>query len=187
MVRKQDQISSSNGVLVVLGCRAPGALPSAALSRRLEMAWQFHLQEPKLVGIVFSGCGREVDIIEAEVMRKWWLQRSRKQGKQSRLKLFLESQSRTTEQNAIFTARLLKHTHEFPNEPSLVYLVTCDYHLARATRLFRRQKLEIVGLGAISPHSFKKFWSLYAKERLSELLGTTKFWMQLLQEKLFLR
>ncbi len=75
-------------------------------------------------------------------MELWW----RKHVSKNSL-VIREELSQTTAGNAFHTAALCRgrgDTH--------LLLVTCDYHLARARRLFERSGLEITPAPAPSPH-----------------------------------
>jgi uncharacterized SAM-binding protein YcdF (DUF218 family) len=120
--------------LVVLGCRVRAGRPSGTLESRLELVRK--LTEADQPGadesrppIVVSGGRRWDGDREAEVMADWLEARG-----VPRSRIILEAESMTTGQNARKVARLLAHRgwHR-------VGLVTSDFHMARALRLFRRE------------------------------------------------
>lgn len=182
MRQKDCEMSSSKGVLVILGCRAHNGIPSPALQRRLSKAWQVYLQRPELSAVIFSGLGRDPQVNEAEIMKAWWLKRLQETNLPSRARLLLESKSKTTSENATFTRELLDASSNFSQRPALVYLVTCDYHLPRALRLFKKQKLNVIGIKASSKYTRGKHLRLALRELLAELRQKVRSFLKSLKE-----
>jgi len=125
---------SQADAIVVLGCMVrPGARPSPALARRTDLAL-YAYQQGVSQHIVASGGRRWHGHSEAETIA------SRLQAAGvPKQHVELELMSQTTVQNARYCAQVL------PPE-SRVMLATCRWHLARASRAFRR-----VGLNVIEP------------------------------------
>jgi uncharacterized SAM-binding protein YcdF (DUF218 family) len=82
--------------------------------------------------IVVSG-GRQGDRVIAEIMREALV----KEGVPAE-QVWLEGQSQSTYENALYTARLLQ-----PRGIRRIALVTEAYHMLRAARVFRRQGFEV--------------------------------------------
>jgi uncharacterized SAM-binding protein YcdF (DUF218 family) len=126
--------------LVLLGCPVRGTPLSGAARRRVERAASaFH--EGLAPVLVVSGGRRWSGVLEADALARALAER----GVPSAA-LLLERESRTTHENAVQTARLLR-----PSGRRSVGIVTCDWHLRRALYCFRRAGFEAEGLGAVSP------------------------------------
>jgi uncharacterized SAM-binding protein YcdF (DUF218 family) len=126
--------------LVVLGCRVQGEKLSAAAARRVERA-ALAYQEHGARLVIASGGKRWDGSLEADVFSAGLVERG-----VAPEHILGETASLNTRGNARGVARLLR-------ERGIVRvgLVTCDWHMARALRLFRRQGLEPVALAAPSP------------------------------------
>jgi len=136
--------------LVVLGCRVRAGEPSRALAGRLEVALRMRQAgaakgaPPASLPIVLSG-GRAWDgAREADVMASWLVARG-----VSREALILERDSLTTRQNARKVAAMLAG-----RDWRTVGLVTSDFHMRRAARLFRREGFQVIPLPAPSRLGF---------------------------------
>ena len=126
--------------LVVLGCRIhDGQLAAAALRRVERAALAFREQGATLV--VASGGKLWQGVMEADVFERGLVER----GVPSEAVL-TERESLTTRGNARGVARLLRE-----RRVSQVGLVTCDWHMPRALRLFRQRGLEAIALPARTP------------------------------------
>jgi len=115
--------------VVVLGAKVlADGRASPALERRVEAAAElFHQRLSRL--IIFSGGAFGALPAEAKVM-----QRLAQELDVPASACLLEDQSHTTEENARFTAELLR-----ARGIQQVLLVTDGFHLLRAVRLFRRE------------------------------------------------
>ena len=147
--------------LVLLGCRVGrnGTLPGAAQRRaaRAAEAWQ----EGCAPVIVVSGGRRWSGVTEADALRRQLLA----DGVPSEAVL-LERRSRSTRENARYTADLLR-----ARSATRVGVVSCDWHLPRAVSAFRRHGLDAVGLPAVSPPVGRlQRWYRHGRERLSWVL-----------------
>jgi uncharacterized SAM-binding protein YcdF (DUF218 family) len=115
---------------VVLGARIyPDGTPSQALVDRVRLGVEL-LRRGHATRLVLSGGTPDTRPAEAEVMRRLALSL----GAQDQ-QLVLESSSRSTFENARASTPLL--------ESRELILVTCDFHLARATAHFRAHHLTI--------------------------------------------
>ncbi|MDY7227644.1 YdcF family protein [Hyalangium rubrum] len=129
----QRERATPADALVVLGARVlPGGVPSGALQARVEKAVELYQQgvAPRLV---FSGGVGVNPPSEAQVMRALAV----RLGVPSEA-CVLEEQSHSTEQNARYSARLLRELGA-----RRVVVVSDPYHLLRARQYFRLQGLEV--------------------------------------------
>ncbi len=111
---------------VVLGAKVhPDGTPSPALVDRVQVAVAL-LLEGRAQRLVLSGRSPE-----AETMARLAIEFGAKEAQ-----LVLESQSRSTFENAARSAELLQGEKE-------IILVTCDFHLARASAHFRRRGFSV--------------------------------------------
>jgi uncharacterized SAM-binding protein YcdF (DUF218 family) len=125
--------------LVVLGCRVDPEGIRGALGRRLEKARSV-VEERPLGLIVFSGGKRWNGVSEAEAMRAWW---EREANSWREGELVIEEFSEDTLENAEHSAALLAE-----RGITRIGLVTCDFHMRRATLLFEAQGLFVTPLPA---------------------------------------
>ncbi len=157
---------SEQGVVIILGCRVRQGQPSAALERRLERAWSFCRENTAISVVLFSGLGRDQPWIEAEVMKNWWQSRQQAEQRATKLKLLVEKKSRNTLQNAQRTQETLNN-YGLTGHNWHYFLVTCEQHMGRAFRIFRRIGLDVERIPSPSPcnqwqrlrTSFKEFFS----------------------------
>ena len=127
-------------VLVVLGCRVQGEALVHASLRRVERAAQVYAEQG--AGLVVASGGklwqgfRECEVFAAG-LRALGVPPER---------VLEERASLTTRGNACGVAELLRE-----RVAGRVGLVTCDFHMPRALRLFRRVGIAPVALPAPSP------------------------------------
>lgn len=145
---------------MVLGCKVVRGEPGPALRRRLEAARKLHQRAPQLP-VVMSGGRDWQGVTESYAMQKWWQQHC-----PGALAPLIENQSQTTAQNARFTAQLCE-LYRF----STILLVTCDFHLARATRLFRARGFCVHPHAALASRGRAERARLLAREWGAAVLG----------------
>jgi uncharacterized SAM-binding protein YcdF (DUF218 family) len=143
-------------VICVLGCR-PG---SAAFARRARAARDTFVSRRATLLLTCGGrdWGGRVEADE--------LARMLEDGGVPKSAILRERSSLDTNQNATYAARLLAERNVRE-----VILVTCSWHLPRATRLFERAGLHVVqGVGAPPPNPTllaRAWWA--ARETVSSL------------------
>ena len=136
---------------VVLGARVfEDGTPSAALAGRVETAVQL-FRDGKTTRLVLTGGSIAGRPTEASVMSRLARTAGVPDGA-----LLLEDQSRSTFENALHTAALLD-TRE-------ILLVTCDFHLARATAYFRDRGFTVWPVPSRRPLSAADRLMVTAKE-----------------------
>lgn len=132
---RRTEISAPEGppdAIVVLGCRVVRGQPGAALKRRLQTAAEVHRSLPQLP-VIMSG-GKSWDgFHESQVMSTWWSAHGHLSSA-----LYTENDSLTTRENALRVAELCARLGY-----CTIALVTCDFHMKRASRFFARQGLQI--------------------------------------------
>jgi uncharacterized SAM-binding protein YcdF (DUF218 family) len=139
-------------VIVVLGCAVRGDAASQALVRRMDCAIALFRSgvAPRL--LLSGGGGRQRP--EAAAMRNLALA-----GGVPAAAILTESASRNTNENASFTARLMRDK----GIASLV-LVSEAYHLPRAWLLFRAAGLAITSVAHPPPLGLLREWPLWLRE-----------------------
>ena len=127
-------------VLVVLGCPVPGGQLSHAARRRVERAARAYREEGALQ-VIASGGKAWHGFKECEVFARELAER----GVASAC-IVQERESQTTRGNARGVAQLLR-----AKPAQRLGLVTCDWHMPRALRLFAHLGLNAIPLPAASP------------------------------------
>lgn len=128
LVGRRPVAGSSPRPAVVLGARVyPDGRPSPALVDRVRVGVEL-LRSGAATTLLFSGGTPDGRPAEAEVMARL----ARELGAPAEA-LWLEAESRSTYENAVACARLLRE-----RAVTAVWLVTCDFHVARASAQFRR-------------------------------------------------
>lgn len=149
---------SARQVVVVLGCRVRDGQPSAALRRRMIQARRVSERFPELP-VIFSGGRRWEGTTESEAMANWWLDHGTK------APVLRENDSQTTFENVRFVTQLCAR-HDFES----IHLVTCDFHMARAGRLFQKAQLPFEPHPAPSPDEPLFRWRMRLREWGASLL-----------------
>lgn len=128
--------SGSPRPAVVLGARVyPDGQPSPALVDRVRVGVEL-LRGGAATALLLSGGTPDGRPAEADVMARL----ARELGAPAEA-LWLEPASRSTHENALQSARLLRE-----RGVTSVWLVTCDFHVARASAQFRRAGLEVTAV-----------------------------------------
>ena len=133
--------------VLVLGAGVRGTEPSPLLKTRLEAALAYLERCPDTPVLLSGGQGPGEQISEAEAMARYLEARG-----VSREQLWLEEDSRNTEENLRNSARLLLEKGVAPEET--VALVSSDFHLCRAKLEARRAGLCPMGVAAHLQGSF---------------------------------
>lgn len=128
-----DAPSTGPQTLVVPGCQIRGDRPSQMLARRLNRALEYLRTNPDSVAVLSGGVGDGLSISEAEVMKKYLTQAGI-----APERCFLEPDSRNTEQNLEFSARVIAEN----NLPSDVIIVTDSFHELRSHLYANRAGIE---------------------------------------------
>ncbi len=123
--------------IVVLGAGVIGARITPLLAARIERGIELLHSNPGAVLIMSGGQGPGEDIAEGEAMARY----AEEKGVGIE-KIIIESRSKSTEENLLFSSRLME------KDRSKVVVVTTSYHVFRALLLAKQQGLKCVGFGA---------------------------------------
>lgn len=146
--------------LIVLGCRVNGGKLAHAALRRVERAALAYREQGAAL-VIASGGKTWQGAMEAEVLAAGLIERG-----VPRAAVVLERESLTTLGNARGVAQLLRD-----RPASRLGIVTCDWHMRRALRLFRLAGLEATAVAAPSPpRPLPARFGRYLRERASQLL-----------------
>ena len=144
----------------MLGCRLfPGGRPSERLRRRVALGVSLYRQAAAPL-LVMSGGGAD-GITEASVMRDLACEAGVPE-----TALLTEMEARNTFENAAHTARLL---HGIGMRR--IVLVTDRAHLPRASRMFRRAGLDVVGVAGVPASSMRRAFGAVLYEVASHMRG----------------
>lgn len=122
-------VQSTPHAIIVLGTGLNGTEPGAMLRARLDTALNYAARFPEASLVLSGGQGMSEEISEAEAMQRYLLL----QGMAAE-RLIQESKSTSTEENLLFSYRLLKAKASQP-----VLIVTSDFHILRAAKIARKQ------------------------------------------------
>ena len=133
-------IEKSRHALVVLGCRAIAGRPSPALLARLERCQEHSVREgPSGEAPILVSGGKSWDgQSEASIMRAWLIGHGVPEAR-----ILTEEVSQTTRQNARYAATILRQQGIHS-----ITLVTSDFHMKRASRLFSALGFDVHALPA---------------------------------------
>lgn len=155
---KPPEAAAGDGLaVVVLGCRVINGAPSPLLAARLERCREVSEEisaRAQLPRIIVCGGKSWEGSSEASVMKAWLVGRGVPEAR-----IRCEESSTTTRENAHFTRLLLR----FPAERSIA-LVTSDFHMPRAKRLFERQGFLVTPCPAPTQTTRLGRWKNLARE-----------------------
>ncbi len=140
MVRAMnDKPDNKQTTLVVLGCQINGETPSRMLKRRLDAAYEY-LSENKDVNVIVSG-GQGSDEVtsEADVMRKYLLNKGIDESR-----IFMEDKSTSTEENIRFSKEIIEKEGLCKD----ITIVTDGYHQLRADIFAKREGMNSCNISA---------------------------------------
>jgi uncharacterized SAM-binding protein YcdF (DUF218 family) len=112
-------------VMVVLGSSTPNGRPSPALAERLKLAYQWAQRYPDMTVVLSGGVDFRQTISEAQAMATYM----QALGLNTQ-RMVLEDRSTSTQENLVFSARVLQARGVTQDAPML--LVTNDFHTMRA-------------------------------------------------------
>lgn len=156
--------SSDDGrqVLVVLGCRIKGDIPSLALEKRIDAAFAYLVSHPNSVAILSGGQGKGENLSEALCMYRHLTDRGIDKGR-----LFIEDKSVNTDSNIRFSLDIIEE-NGFSRD---IAVVTSEYHQLRAGIICERYGLTALPfssktLSAILPVFVNREMLAIIKEKL---------------------
>jgi len=129
-------------VLVVLGAGLRGTTPSAILASRLRVTQAYLDAHPDCVAVLTGSQGDDEGMTEARAMADWLERRGIDESR-----LYLEEKAHNTAQNVKYSLALLER--EGLTGPVMV--VSSEFHLYRAGRIFGRYGMDVASLPAPTP------------------------------------
>lgn len=147
--------------LVVLGAQMKENGPSVALSRRLDRACDYLVENPNTLCVVSGGQGSNEPVSEAQGMKDYLMKKGIDEER-----IIMEDQSGNTRQNLEFSRKLI------PAEVTKVGIVTSNFHVYRSMQLAKKQGFpDAEGFGATSGIYF------LPNNMLREFFGIMKDWV----------
>lgn len=143
--------------IVVLGAGISGTKVTPLLAARIDKGIELLSCNPAAALILSGGQGPGEDIPEGEAMAAYAMDKG-----VDKERILIESESVSTEENLLFSRRLME------KENPKVILVTTAYHVFRALLLAREQGMKCVGYGA------KTKWYFTLNALLREFAGYLK-------------
>ncbi len=138
-----EDIPESAQIVIVLGCKVNGEVPSMMLRYRLDAALTRLEEFPNSVAVLCGGQGVGENISEAECMKRWLVERGIAEDR-----LILEDKSENTRENVKNAAEILGVTGEEPNQ---AVVVSTGFHLFRSKKICDSQGFETYGIAAKMP------------------------------------
>lgn len=129
-------------VLVVLGAGLKGKEPSLVLQSRLEAAYDYLNSHPGCVAVLTGSQGPTEEATEASVMASWLENKGI-----SADRLYLEEEAHNTAQNIKYSVALM----EQEGLDGRVMVVSSEFHLYRAEKIFERFGIDAASLPAETP------------------------------------
>lgn len=115
-------------ILVVLGCRVKGDVPSKALEKRVDSAYLYLMSNPHSKAILSGGQGRDEFVSEALCMKQMLTKRGI-----SPNRLILEDKSVSTYQNIKFSMKYIE-----AEDVKEIAVATSEYHQKRAKLICKK-------------------------------------------------
>ena len=131
-------------LLVVLGAGLNGMVPSAVLTSRLRVTCDYMQAHPGCVAILTGSMGPNELRTEASAMAEYLQDRGIDPSR-----LYLEEEAHNTAQNIKFSVALMEEI-PLPDDPT-VMVVSNEFHLYRAERIFERYGMDVYSLPAATP------------------------------------
>lgn len=131
--------------LLILGAGLQGEQPKAILENRLLTGLHYLNKNPYIPVVVSGGQGRGETISEAEAMRRYLLKNGIRENR-----ILLETHSRSTAENLLFTSEIL--TIQKETIPLKILIVTSNFHMLRASFLAENTGFSVQKLPAPTPY-----------------------------------
>lgn len=141
------KVEESPELIIILGARLYGSVPSPSLKERLETGYDYLVSHENAIAVVSGGIGKGEDISEAAAMKDYLLEKGIKEER-----ILVEDKSTNTFQNITFSKELVKEKFpEFDLGSEKIGIVTNDYHVFRGVMMAKRFGLHAVGIPAKTP------------------------------------
>lgn len=158
-----DNADYSEKTVIVLGCGIRGDRVSVGLAKRLNKAYEYHLENPDAVIIVSGGQGPQEKISEALAMKRYLVDKGVPEEK-----IIMEDKSTSTIEN-------FKYSHEIMKEMGLpedsVVFVTNAYHVYRGSYYAEKEGLTVNHLGT------DIIWYTIPMNYFREMIAVLKMWI----------
>ncbi|MBR5284057.1 MAG: YdcF family protein [Clostridia bacterium] len=135
--------SDDADLLVVLGAGLNGLEPSAVLTSRLKVTYDYMVSHPDSIAILTGSQGYNEMRTEASAMAEYLIDRDIAPDR-----LILEEEAHNTAQNIKYSVALM---HDLGLEDRTVMVVSNEFHLYRAERIFVRYDMDVYSLPAPTP------------------------------------
>lgn len=161
---RNDNATYEEQTVIVLGCGIRGERVSVGLAKRLNKAYEYHLQNPEAVIIVSGGQGPQEDIPEALAMKRYLVNKG-----VSEDKIIMEDKSTSTITNFRNSYKIMYENNL--SEYSVVF-VTNGYHVYRA-----KEYAESEGFKGITHLGTDIIWYTIPMNYMREMLAVLKMWV----------
>ena len=160
---RNDNADYNEQTVIVLGCGIRGERVSVGLSKRLNKAYEYHLQNPEATIIVSGGQGPQEDISEALAMKRYLVDKGVHEEK-----IIMEDKSTSTITNFKYSHEIMKE-NDFDDDE--VVFVTNAYHVYRAAYYAKAEGLTVTHLGT------DIIWYTIPMNYMREMLAVMKMWV----------
>ncbi len=154
--------------VIVLGCKVYGTKASLMLEERLDAAIAYLRMNPDSKCIVSGGKGDDEGISEAACMQQYLISHGIPQSR-----IFMEDQSRTTQENLLFSSAIIKKQGLDPH----LALVSNEFHLYRSLCIAKKLGFTACGIPA------RTAWWLFPTYFVREILAIVNEDLGLLRPK----
>ncbi len=144
-------------VLIVLGCRVRGYIPSLMLSARVRFAGEYLLAHPNCKAVLSGGQGADEMISEALCMKKLLIDMG-----VDEKRLFIEDRSKSTYENILFSKQIIEKN----GLGSAVTIVTSDFHQLRSQYIAGKLGISATGIkvptkpSSVPKHYIREFLAI---------------------------
>lgn len=161
----RGDISEDADILIVLGAGLRGDIPSAVLTSRLKVTLDYMEDNPKCIAVLTGSRGPGETRTEASAMAEWLISRG-----VDKSRLILEEEAHNTAQNVKYSLALLEDM-EIDGE---IMVVSSEFHLWRAKKIFARYGMDVYSLPAPTPEIGLVPLNSYVREYFSIILMGVK-------------
>ena len=160
---RNDNATYNEKTVIVLGCGIRGERVSVGLAKRLNKAYEYHLQNPEAMIIVSGGQGPQEDIPEALAMKRYLVDKGVPEDK-----IIMEDKSTSTITNFKFSHEIMKEK-KLPDDE--VVFVTNAYHVYRGAYYAKAEGLTVTHLGT------DIIWYTIPMNYFREMIAVLKMWI----------
>ena len=141
------KVERSPELIIILGARLYGSVPSPSLAERLETGYDYLITHENAIAVVSGGIGKGEDIPEASAMKDYLVAKGIKGER-----ILVEDASTNTFQNIIYSKKLIEENlPDFDLDHEKIGIVTNDYHVFRGVMMGKRFGLHAEGIPAKTP------------------------------------